>query len=181
MYLLILKTASYNQPSSTILQIHFSREKLFLYRLFSSQEQFGAVYLIDENFPCPVIDAISSAVSFERGNPSVYSEVGGGVCQVLRQLSRIAMNLAGKIPTANLNNKCKLLPERVFFKPIVVNCIEEASYAVTHLLTAFQLLYSNEPCRKYIVFRSFGSMGMLDDTQLEMKNTLSSVYAGRQV
>jgi hypothetical protein len=85
-----------------------------------------------------------------------------------------ARNLARKMPTARLNNKCKLRPERVFFKPIMADCIEHASFAATHLLTAFQLLYSYEPCKKYIVF-PLGRMGMPGDTQFEMKTLLLSL------
>eukprot|EP01036_Dinobryon_divergens_P032674 gene32674-42316_t len=138
---------------------------------FSDSVQFGAVYLIDENFPCQVMLSPPLSLMTEETRVSIAK----WVLALAKFCDKQAMTLASsKIPTVRLNNKCKLHPERLFFKPIMADCIERASFAVTHLLSAFQLLNSHEPCKKYIVF-PLGRMGMPGDTQYEMKTLLLSI------
>jgi len=138
---------------------------------FSDSVQFGAVYLIEENFPCAVM--LSPPLSLLTDCTRV--SIAKWIAALGKHCNEIATYLDSHPPSGRaLQNKCRVSRDRVFFKPIAVPSIEDTSFAVTHLLSVFQLLYSYEPCREYIVF-PLGQMGMPDDSQFEMKGLLLSL------
>eukprot|EP01035_Chromulina_nebulosa_P038499 gene38499-52012_t len=105
---------------------------------FSDSVQFGAVYLIEDNFPCAVM--LSPPLSLLMDSTRV--SVAKWIAALGHHCNALATYLEQRQPRVPaLTNKCRIRQERVFLKPIVVACIEDASFAATHLLSVFQLLY----------------------------------------
>ena len=137
---------------------------------YSDSVQFGAVYLIEENFPCAVM--LSPPLSLLTDCTRVF--VAKWITALVNHCNVLAKYLDTNPRSGHRPEKCRIRRDLVFLKPIVAPCIEDASFAATHLLSVFQLLYSYQPCREYIVF-PLGQMGMPDDSQFAMKRLLLSL------
>ena len=132
---------------------------------FGDSIQFGAVYLLEENFPCATM--LSRPLSFllptDRDIISCWAVALGSYCGRCVQLFQSISNMA--------DNRCVLTVNYFFLKPVVAIDLETASFALVQLLCAFQMLYDYEPCRKYIEF-PIGQMGMPDEEQVQSRKAV---------
>eukprot|EP00597_Dinobryon_sp_UTEXLB2267_P018624 CAMPEP_0201098808 /NCGR_PEP_ID=MMETSP0812-20130820/7834_1 /ASSEMBLY_ACC=CAM_ASM_000668 /TAXON_ID=98059 /ORGANISM="Dinobryon sp., Strain UTEXLB2267" /LENGTH=358 /DNA_ID=CAMNT_0047354427 /DNA_START=40 /DNA_END=1116 /DNA_ORIENTATION=+ len=122
--------------------------------------QFGAVYVLEENFPCSTIltRPLSLLLPADRDIVSRWVVALGIHCSQCAVKLRQSVNMKP-------HKRCSL-NSNIFLKPIEADDIKSASFAVVQLLSTFKTLYEHTPCRDYILF-PLGVMGMPDEEQVE--------------
>ena len=126
---------------------------------FGDSIQFGAVYILEDNFPCTTMltRPLSLLLPRDRDIVSRWAVALGINCSQCANRVRKWI----KKPA----NRCNL-KSNIFLKPIVTDDIKSASFAMAQLLCTFRTLYEYVPCRDYILF-PLGVMGMPDEDQVE--------------
>ena len=121
--------------------------------------QFGAVYILEENFPCATMltRPLSLLLPTDRDTVSRWVVALGSHC------SQCAAKLRNNVEKPDI--RCSL-NANIFLKPIVTDDIKNASFAVVQLLSTFKTLHEYAPCRDYILF-PLGVMGMPDEEQID--------------
>lgn len=121
--------------------------------------QIGAVYIIEDNFPCAAL--LTGPLSLML--PADRDELSRWVVALSQHCLHCDELFALKLGRADDTNRCRLISSRLFLKPIQVDDFRLASFAATQLLSSFRLLYDRKACWEFMEF-PLGLMGMPDGT-----------------
>ena len=143
---------------------------------FGDSIQFGAVYLLEDCFPCATMLSrpLSLLLPSDRDIVSRWAAALALHCsRCVKAFSQRNIRLSKKP-----NSRCLLKSENLFLKPVVAYELEKASFAAVQLLCAFRMLHDYESCRKFIEF-PLGQIGMPDEEQPQARDSVIDSLAAK--
>ena len=126
----------------------------------SDSVQFGAVYLVDPCYPCPVLLSEELKMTNQTGLLSIIKWIGALACFCENTIALLEPQ--PKRGSMDVAKPVQLNLDRYFLKPVRDMKQESMRIWLGSLMSLFKILRDHEDCRQFVVFPD-GIIGNPDD------------------